>query len=255
MAVKRYVVVSDLQVPYHNVKAVRSVCNFIADWQPDQLLNVGDDTDSPEPSRWNKGMAGEYAGTLQKNLDLTHEVHAQFRAALGKDKPYHVMRSNHGDRVQTYVRRYAPALTPLRSLHIEALLGYEELGITFHRRLFEFSPGWVLAHGDEGGLNASVGGTAMGLVRRLGKSVICGHTHKLGMQHDNRGFGGRVDYLFGIEAGHLMDMKKAHYLQTGSANWTSGFVTLQIDGRDVYPTMHTVKPDGSFVAYGRLYRA
>lgn len=251
---KRIVVVSDLQVPYHNQRGVNAVCDFIRDWRPDQLLNVGDDTDSPEPSRWNKGMAGEYAGTLQKNLDTTHQVHAQFRQALGKSKPYHVMRSNHGDRVETYVRRYAPALAPLRSLQIEALLRYEDLGITYHRKLYEFAPGWVLAHGDEGGLNQTPGGTAMGLVRRMGKSVICGHTHKLGMQHDNRGLNGKVQYLYGIEAGHLMDLSKAHYLKTGGANWMSGFVTLQIEGRHVYPALHTVQADGSFVAYGRLYR-
>lgn len=251
---KRVVVVSDLQVPYHNPRAVLSLCQFIEDWMPDQLLNVGDDTDSPEPSRWNKGMAGEYAGTLQKNLNLTHNVHALFREALGKGLPYHVMRSNHGDRVETYVRRYAPALACLEALRIDQLLGYEELGITYHRRPFEFHPGWVLAHGDEGGLNQTPGGTAMGLVRRVGKSVICGHTHKLGLQHETRGLFGRPQTLYGIEAGHLMDMRKASYLTTGSANWQSGFVTLQIEGRDVYPALHTIKPNGEFVAYGKVYR-
>jgi hypothetical protein len=252
--VRRIVVVSDLQVPYHNQRAVNSVCEFIADWQPDQLLSVGDDTDSPEVGRWNKAMAGEYAGTLQKNLDTTHRVHAQFREAAGPDTPYHVMRSNHGDRVETYVRKYAPALASLEALHIDQLLRYEELGITFHRRLFEFHPGWVLAHGDEGGLNQTPGGTAMGLVRRVGKSVICGHTHKLGMQHETRGLLGKAQFLYGIEVGHLMDMSKAHYLKTGGANWMGGFVTLQIEGRDVFPTLHTVRPDGRFVAFGKVYK-
>jgi hypothetical protein len=252
---KKIVVVSDLQVPYHSPRAVAAVCDFIADWKPDMLLNVGDDTDSPEVGRWNKAMAGEYAGTLQKNLDMTHDVHGQFRQALGKNKPYHVQRSNHGDRVETYVRKYAPALASLSMLTIEKLLRYDELNITYHRRLFEFLPGWVLAHGDEGGLVQTPGGTAMGLVRRLGKSVICGHTHRMGMQHESRGFNGRTDILFGIEVGHLMDLSKASYLKTGAANWMSGFVTLQVDGRDVYPSLHTVKPNGDLVAYGRKYVA
>lgn len=252
---KRIVVVSDLQVPYHNRRAVPALCQFIEDWQPDELLNVGDDTDSPEPSRWNKGMAGEYAGTLQKNLDLTYQVHGLFRQALGTGKRYHVMRSNHGDRVETYVRRYAPALQPLRALRIEALLRYDELDVTYHSAPYEFHPGWVLAHGDEGGLNRTAGGTALGLVRQMGKSVICGHTHRLGMQHDCRSLNGKVQYLYGIEAGHLMDLPKAHYLKTGGANWMSGFVTLEIDGRHVYPALHPVQADGSFVAHGRRYRA
>lgn len=218
------------------------------------LLNVGDDTDSPEPSKWNRGMAGEYAGTLQKNLDATHDVHSLFRQALGENRPYHVQRSNHGDRVETYTRRYAPALSSLNSLFIESLLRYDDLGITYHRKIWEFAPGWVMAHGDEGGLNQTPGGTAMGLVRRLGKSVLCGHTHRLGMQHETRGLNGRPEFLFGIEVGHLMDMGKASYLKTGSANWMSGFVTLEIDGRDVYPQLHHVRPDGRFGAYGKVWR-
>jgi hypothetical protein len=250
----KYVVISDLQVPYHDQRAVDTVCEFIADWQPDVLLNVGDDTDSPEPSRWTKGMAGEYAGTLQRNLDKTVQVHAQFRSALGVGKPYHVMRSNHGDRVETYVRRYAPALAPLRSLFIENLLAYETLGITYHRSLYEFTPGWVLAHGDEGSLIRTPGGTAMGLVRQLGKSVICGHTHKIGFQHEFRGLAGKGQLLWGIEVGHLMDIRKASYLKTGTANWSQGILTLIREGNDVTSfTPHLIGKKGKMTAYGEVY--
>lgn len=250
---KRYVIVSDLQVPYHNKRAVNSLCGFIADFQPDYLLNVGDDIDAPEPSRWNKGMAGEYAGTLQRNLEATYGVHLQFREALG-EKPFHLMRSNHGDRVQTYVRRYAPALECLNALQIEELLGYDELGIVFHRQLFEFAPGWVLAHGDEGGLVQTAGGTALSLAKRISKSVICGHTHKAGLQHESRGFNGRVTTIYGMEVGHLMNLKKAHYLKTGAANWQTAFGVLYVDGRDVYPYVVPMRADGTFVFEGKVFR-
>lgn len=250
---KKYIFVSDLQVPSHDQRAVDTVCEFIADWQPDVLCNVGDDTDSPEPARWSKGMAAEYAGTLQKGLDETRRVHAQFREALGPDKPYHVQASNHGTRVETYVRKYAPALAPLRSLSIESLLGYEDLGITYHRQLFEFEPGWVLAHGHEGSLSPTPGGTAMSLARKLGKSVIIGHTHRLGAQHETRGLNGKTQTIWGYEVGHLMDIRKAHYLSTGSANWCQGFVTLQVQDRQVYPSMHAFGRNGKLVAHGGSY--
>jgi len=71
--------------------------------------------DSPEPSRWNKGLAGEFEGTLQKGLDETTKIMVGFKEALG-DKPFHTMRSNHGDRIQNYVTRFAPALASLRDL-------------------------------------------------------------------------------------------------------------------------------------------
>ena len=58
---KRVVVLSDLQIPYQDNKAVDATLDFIRYYKPDQLWCVGDELDAPEPSRWNKGMAGEYA--------------------------------------------------------------------------------------------------------------------------------------------------------------------------------------------------
>lgn len=251
---KKYVVISDTQHPFHDQRALDAVCNFIADWQPDVLLHVGDEVDSPEPSKWNRGMAGEYAGTLQKGIDSAVQGLAQLRDALGPDKPIHLSRSNHSARLETYVRKYAPALAPLRSLFLENLMAHEALGITFHRSLYEFHPGWVLAHGDEGSLSRVPGGTALGLARQLGKSVICGHTHRLGIQHETRGMLGTTKTLWGMEVGNLMDMRKASYLKTGAANWVQGFATLQVDGKDVHPVLHQVIR-GKTLAYGKAYAA
>lgn len=250
---KRYAIISDTQCPDQHRRALSAVTNFIADWQPDVLLHVGDDIDSPETSRWNKGTAGEYARTLQAGIDDTHAMHRAFREALGPDKPYHLSRSNHTDRTETYVRKYAPALASLRSLRIEELLGYEDCGITYHRQVFEFAPGWVLAHGDEGGLSQTPGGTALSLAKRLNKSVVAGHTHRLGLQHETRGVGGR-DRIFGMEVGNLMDMRRAKYLKSGAANWCMGFGLLYVDGRDVSPVLVPVKQDGSFSVEGKVYK-
>jgi hypothetical protein len=106
---KRVVVLSDLQIPYQDNKAVTATLDFIRDYKPDELWCVGDELDAPEPSRWNKGMAGEYAETLQDSIDLTHEIMKNYRVALGKGKPFYIQRSNHTDRIDTYMRKYAPA--------------------------------------------------------------------------------------------------------------------------------------------------
>ncbi len=254
MSVESYVVISDLQIPYHNRRAVDSLCEFIRDYGFDGALNVGDDIDAPEPSRWNKSLAGEYAGTLQRGFDVLYDVHGDFRSALGADKPFHLMRSNHGDRVQTYIRKYAPALESLDCLDIEQLAGYGDHDITYHRQPFEFWPGWVLLHGDEGGSSISPGGTALGLVKKTGRSVVCGHTHALGMQHYTTGVNGRQKHLYGLETGHLMDVKKAGYLATGTANWQTGFAILQREGSRVTPCLVPVNADGSFIFSGTLYR-
>ncbi len=51
---KRVVVLSDLQIPYQDNKAVTATLDFIRDYKPDELWCVGDELDAPEPSRWNK---------------------------------------------------------------------------------------------------------------------------------------------------------------------------------------------------------
>ena len=107
---KRIVVLSDLQIPYHDSKAVKASIQFVKDYKPDELWCVGDELDAPEPSRWNKGMAGEYAGTLQDGIDLTRDIMSEYRKALGK-KPFYIQRSNHTDRIDTYMRKYAPAFS------------------------------------------------------------------------------------------------------------------------------------------------
>lgn len=244
----------DFQVPYQDKRAVAALQQFVADYQPDKLICVGDEADSPEPSRWNKGTAGEYAGTLQKGLDETHQLMAGFRDALG-DKPFHVMRSNHGDRIQNYVRRYAPALDSLRSLAYEQLLGYDELDIQYHTRMYNFARGWAVAHGDEGNLIRTPGGTALGLAKRAGVSVICGHTHKLGIQHDHSAYNGRTTRtLFGVEVGHMMDLKKAGYLKTGGANWQAGFGIGYIDSKGNMTPVTIPVIDGRFTVEGEEYK-
>ena len=180
-------------------------------------------------------MAGEYAPTLQSSIDQTHEIMSDLRAVLGKDKPFIIQRSNHTDRIQTYIRKYAPAFNSLRSLEIEELLGYTSLGIQYLHRFKELLPGWVMAHGDEGRSVQVPGSTALSLAKKLGKSVVCGHTHKLGVQHETTGLNGKTNSIFGLEVGHLMDIKKASYLTSGIANWHQGFGILVEENRKVTP--------------------
>lgn len=234
---KTFVVVSDMQVPYEDRNAVQAVIDFVAKTKPDGLLNVGDELDSPQPSRWTKGSAGEYANDLHRDIERCAGIMAEFRSALGKGKPYHVMRSNHGDRIATYVDRYAPALSPFIApggvLDVPTLLGYPDIGVTYHRRAFEFAPGWVLAHGDEGGSSRIPGGTAKGLAIVWNKSVVCGHTHKAGITPHTTGLpGAQQRTVYGVEVGNLMNMKKASYLKTGTANWQQAFGIVRVDEKN-----------------------
>lgn len=233
----KYVAISDIQAPLHDRTAVAALTEFIAKTKPDGLLCVGDELDSPQPSRWTRGLAGEFANDLDKDLAICHGIMADFRKALGKNKPFHVVQSNHGIRIAKYVEEKAPALSPFIRpgglLDIPSLLGYDELGITFHRKPYEFARGWMLAHGDEGGSSRIPGGTAKGLALKFGKSVVCGHTHSMGIIPHTTGLpGSGQTTIYGVEVGNLMDMRKADYLKAGVADWQQGFGIVHVNEKD-----------------------
>ena len=252
MTDKTIVVISDMQVPLHDAKAVNNVIQFVKDFKPDELVNVGDDADCTEVGSWKRGLAVEYGGTFQDGLDATRDIHWHFRDALG-EKPYHVSRSNHTDRLQAYIDRHAPALSPVRGLSVERLLGYVELGIKFHREPFPIAPGWVCAHGDEGSLSKISGRTAGLLAEKWGVSVVCGHSHRAGLSLKSYGYAGKVTKtVTGLEVGHLMDLSKATYLDGGYGDWQQAFAILYVRSGRVTPVLVPIQ-GGKFTVEGKVY--
>jgi hypothetical protein len=246
--VKLIVAISDLQVPYHSERAVKALEQFITQVEPDDVICVGDEMDMPTVGRWNKGLAAEYLPVLGKQRDETCRI-------MERLKIRHVMRSNHTDRLQTYLRKYAPALHGLPELELPAFLRYEELGITYHREPWEFATGWAMLHGDEGSMSQAGGVTALGLAKRIGRSVLCGHTHRMGLTGVTEMFRGKALHtLWGFEVGHLMDTRKAHYIKAG-ASWQMGFGVFWVDGKKVQPVPVPMNNDGSFTFEGTEWTA
>lgn len=159
------IILPDIQHPYEDRNFVNALVDFVEDFKPQELGQIGDLIDAPEPSRWNKGMAGEYAPTLQKSIDGTHNLLKRFREV--HTGPFWVKSGNHDERVETYVRRYAPALTGITALEMPNLLNLAALDVEWKPTMFDVAPGWVAAHGHEGSLNRVAGSTALSLARRI----------------------------------------------------------------------------------------
>lgn len=257
-----YVVVPDLQAPFHDKRTVKTFIEFLGAHRPDGLLIVGDEADSPEPARWNKGMATEFAGTLEAGLIQTYDILYELcKTTLG---PVILSRSNHGDRIQKYLSKYGPALAKASWNQYDRIMGYnghepllegrtEPLPIDYYTKPVNFAKGWLMMHGDEAGMNLTAGGTALGLAKKVGASVVCGHTHKAGMQHHNLSHSGKVTQsLIGLEVGHMMDMKQAGYLGFGGANWQQAFGIIHILKGVVYPELVLINK-GKFTVEGVTY--
>jgi predicted phosphodiesterase len=251
---KRIVVVSDTQMPYESRKAVKAVIRFIGEYKPYEVIHIGDLLDLPQPSRWNKGTAGEFEGSVFADSD---HAKRNFLEPLRKvyDGPVGVHEGNHDERARTYLSKYAPALAESGAFNIETLLDFNGFGVTLLPTFYKVAPGWITTHGHKGGISLSgiAGNTALNAAKKFQTSVVIGHTHRMGIGSHTFGFGGDVVRgVTGMEVGHLMDMRLAQYLKQATGNWQMGFGLLTVDGQHVKPEVVPVVK-GKFTVDGNSW--
>ena len=244
--IQRTVVVSDLQVPYHDEIAVKNLGAFIRAWKPHKVVTIGDEIDLPQISRWTEGTPGWYEQTLGEDRDLAVQTLYELQVT-------DMIRSNHTDRLYNVIMKKIPAFLSLPEMKFERFMQLDELGITFHKKPMAIAPNWIAIHGDEQGINPNAGLTALGAARRHGKSVICGHTHRAGRSAFTESSGGVLGrVIHGVEVGNLMNFKQAGYTK-GTANWQQAFAIMETDGKRVNVQLIYIEKDGTFIVNGKGY--
>ncbi|RYH63732.1 MAG: hypothetical protein EON54_07510 [Alcaligenaceae bacterium] len=236
---KRIAIISDTQIPYDDRKALKALVRFIGDYQPDEVIHIGDLMDFPQPSRWNKGTAGEFEGSVFQDCE---QAKRRFLEPLREvyEGPVGVHEGNHDERARVYLSKYAPALAESGAFNIETLLDFDGFGIELLPEFNKVAPGWITTHGHRGGINLSqiAGNTALNAAKKMGVSVVMGHTHRMGISSHTTGYAGNVGkQVFGFEVGNLMNMKLAGYLKGGTGNWQQGFGMLTVDSSVVRPEL------------------
>ena len=249
---KLIIVLADLQVPYHDPKYIRVMHNFITEMRKSKAYGevevgqIGDFTDQPETGRWNKGAAGEYSGTFWSGIRKTREI----INLIGFDW---IKVGNHDRRVEDYLTKYGPALATFDSeWNLDTLLRVEK-GV-LRRKPFRMAPGWIAAHGDEGGLNQVAGRTAYGLAARWDASVVCGHTHRAGTVSTTVGVGASRRRITGMEIGHGMLESAATYIKSAAPNWQKAFGLFVVEKGKTYDQLVMMRPGCSFTWDGRIFR-
>lgn len=245
---RRIYVISDLQVPYHDRKAVDAVAQCIEDTKTkdDMVVSVGDEQDFQTISKYAQGTELEWERSIGRDRDLTYQV-------LKDLQIQHMSRSNHCDRLWISITRRLPGLLGAPELELENFLRLPELGITYHKKAFKMAPNTLLMHGDEAGVVQVAGSTSAGLVRRTGMNVVCGHTHRQGYQPITFAINGNLTRtLWGMEVGNLVDMRSPGMQYTKTHNWQQGWAVLYVDGQTVIPQPIPIT-NKSFVFEGVQY--
>lgn len=252
---KKILFYPDVQVPFHNSMQVRAINRFLASWQPDECIIMGDFMDFPQPSTWSKGSAAEFQGNVFQDCEVGKRILADIRTGyLGMCK---LLVGNHDERPDIHLARYAPSLAGNGAFRIDTLLDLGSFGIEVAPDFYEFHPDWIATHGHLGiTLNAVGGKTALGAALDLGKSVVTGHTHRLGIISETKGRDGDFQVVTGVEVGHVMDMRPGRvpkWLKGGFANWQSGFAVGYFD--DDHAAVHAIPIDdeGAFIFEGVMH--
>ena len=71
---KRIVIVSDLQVPFHDRHAVKNLVSFIKKFKPHEVVTIGDEIDFNTLSKWSEGTPEAYEQTLGDDRDEAVQV-------------------------------------------------------------------------------------------------------------------------------------------------------------------------------------
>jgi hypothetical protein len=246
---KLTLILSDLQLPYHDKRAIGAVCNLLADRATDidEVHQVGDFFDFLAVSSYARGTPDEDGKNLQREIDVATQVMSD----IGKAYPGWKTRikGNHDDRLNKYLNTAAKGLRGLNALDYDTLTFANEYGWETHREPYRLASGTVAVHGLA--IRSKSGYTAHAHLDRLEGNIVHGHTHRAGVVY--RTVGRRTRWA--MEVGCLMDKAKAAYLGPArAADWQLGIGAVYSEGPYSWPVLIDLKPDRSLVFEGKRYR-
>lgn len=255
MIIERTVLIPDLHEPFSEKAAVNSVLEFCRYWRPHRVILIGDVVDFGPLSRYVDDPRVEV--DLQRQLDAAGDFLDRLRAAVGKSCDIVYIEGNHEFRMTKSLLVNAPKLLWLKSqgedvLSVPFLLNLKRRGITWIPEGMKVDlHGYLVEHGDC--VSSYSGFTAKKMVEKRRRSVIHGHTHRLG-SYWHTGYGESVR---GIEIGCLVDKKSAAASYAGGApNWQLGFAVGEFESTSGVFTVTPIEiqdVSGKFIHNGRVF--
>lgn len=255
----KWAFVGDLQMPYHDRRAVELFMKVMKAWKPDAIDIVGDIDDQLEYSRFSDGTTDDFfnqvaktqkeaekAEALEKKLTLEEKVDQlallikpepidplpfvrenalaarEFYTAVRTQHPnadIHSSLGNHDIRVFDYMDRKAPDYA--EQVTPNMLWGLDDLGITW--RLYKEKPferfAGIYVH--HGASTTTTGLAVKNDIEQYNISLVRGHDHRGGVVYKT--FPLSDIGLVGMGCGHLCDPDARGLEYTINPGWEQGF--------------------------------
>ncbi len=242
MSVIKWAFVGDLQIPYHDKRAVALFFKAMKSWKPDAIDIVGDIDDQLEYSSFSDGTTDEFFSRLKKSKQEEEESDADFRRRVSplplveenaqgarefytalrgdhKSADIHSSLGNHDIRIFKYMDKKAPDY--VGELSPNMLWGLDDLGITW--RHYDLPPqerfGGIHVH--HGATTTTTGLAVKSDIENYNISLARGHDHRGGVVY--KSYPMTNSRLVGLGTGHLCDPTAYGLRYTINPSWELGF--------------------------------
>lgn len=239
------VVISDVHVPFHNVRGMENMVQLCADWQPEYFVINGDFLDCLGISTFLKPPNGPQ---LQDELNAALPILRNLREAMPLTKMVWTD-GNHEQRMERTIMAN-PGLYGMHALEMRQLVELDRIDCEYRKYMEPYHIGdLTLVHGNRVSKHSAYSAKAT-LIDSGFKNVMIGHTHRQGIFKHAGGMGVRR----AAEIGGMFDINQVHYI-AGRPNWQAGFGVAHMDG-DTCMDMQLIEmaDDGSFIFNGVVYR-
>jgi len=213
---RNWLLLSDLHVPYHNIRAITEILNYGVAKNVDAILLNGDVLDFYMLSKF------EHDPRMR---DLQNELLAleSLIETLRNIAPVFYKLGNHEERFEHYMMRNAPVLLQTREYQLINLLQCYAKGVEIiGDQKIVYLGHLPVIHGHEVRLSGVSVNPARSLKTK--KTAICGHLHRTS-QHNETTLDGKLISTW--STGHLGE---EHPKYARINNWNHGGARIEVDG-------------------------
>jgi Calcineurin-like phosphoesterase. len=233
---QRWIVLPDMQVPYHDPITLRAVERYMAAHRFDGYVNLGDLCDFNEISSYNDGAPGRVTERIDSTFRAVNEILDRHQAIIRKRNPaarFVLLEGNHDYRATAYTEKH-PELG--KTLNVP-------LNLRLREREFEWVPSWSKGKLFKLGNAYFTHGLivsryhAANMAARFGVCIYYGHTHDV-MEFPIV-LHGADKTIVGKSLGCLCRYDQK-YLKGAPTNWQQAFAVFYVLPDGFY-TEHTMR--------------
>jgi len=172
---RRLGIMSDIHIPYHDLRAVTVAIDDLVQHKVDAVLLNGDIMDCYSISRWEKDPR---ARKFSEEIADTRKFLEYLKSKLPKAKLFW-KDGNHEERYQAYMKAKAPELLDIACFEFSEVIGFANMGIEYisDKRIVNVGK-LQIVHGHEWPTAViSPVNAARGAFLRAKSNALCGHWH------------------------------------------------------------------------------